>query len=114
MKAKVLAIPEVIDYLYELVDILYEKHYFGYKYNSVEYVIEQFEDIITNLPKKQHRPAPRYYDKYEKGMFYALFRKNKHTQYYAFFTKYNNNGETIYLVRYIGNNHTEAQHLDTY
>ena len=108
---KVYAIPDVTKYLETLVDVLYEKNYFSYQHDSEIYVAELFDDIIANLPKKRHRPAPSYYDKYGKGMYYAFFVKNKRTTWYAFFTKYEENRETIYLVRYIGNNHTEAHHL---
>ena len=107
----VYALPAVIEYFNELVDILYEKGYFSYTQNSEIYAAELFDDIITNLPTKRHKPAPSHYDKYGKGMYYAAFTKNKRTTWYAFFTKYDDNGKTIYLVRYIGNNHTEAHHL---
>ena len=75
MKTKVLAIPEVIDYLNELVDILYEKRYFSFEDTSVEYVVELFEDIITNLPVKPGKPAPKHFDQYGKDMEYAAFKK---------------------------------------
>ena len=107
----VYAIPDVIKYLENLVDILYEKEYFSYQHTSEVYVAELFDDIITNLPDKRHRPAPSHYEKYGKGLYYASFKKNRRTTWYAFFTKYEENGEIIYLVRYIGNNHTEAHHL---
>ena len=107
----VYALPVVVEYFNELVDILYEKGYFSYTYTSEIYAAELFDDIITNLPKKRHKPAPSHYDKYGKGMYYAAFTKNKRTTWYAFFTKYEDNGNTIYLVRYVGNNHTEAHHL---
>jgi hypothetical protein len=42
---------------------------------------------------------------------YAAFRRNRATTWYAFFTKYYDNGQTVYLVRHITNNHTSAQHL---
>ena len=35
---KVLAKPEVIDYLEELISILYEKEYFGYEEFAIRYV----------------------------------------------------------------------------
>jgi len=60
---KVIALKAVIQYLNNLVLILYEKGYFGFKESSRDYVIELF------------------------------------------------NGENIYQVRYIGNNHTIAQYL---
>ena len=107
----VYAIPAVIEYFNELVDILYEKGYFSYTVTSEIYAAELFDDIITTLPQKRHKPAPPYYDRYGKGMYYASFTKNKHTTWYAFFNKYEENGGTIYLVRYVGNNHTEAHRL---
>ena len=108
---KVLAIPIVLDYLKNLVPILYEKGYFSYEERAQRYVDDLSDDIFDNLPAKRHRPAPNYYDQYGKGMYCASFVKNRHTTWYAFFTKYQENGETIYLIRYIGNNHTEAHHL---
>ena len=107
----VLILPEVRQYFYELSHILYEKDYFSFMETSERYVEELVNDIKKKLPTKRHRPAPKHYDKYGKGMYYAAFTKNKRTTWYAFFTKYAEKGETIYLVRYIGNNHTEAHHL---
>ena len=107
----VLFIPKVQDFYYELEIVLLEKGYFSYKEVADKYVADLFYSIETNLPRLRHRPAPKYYDKYGKGMYYASFPKNRRTTWYAFFTKYEENGETIYLVRYIGNNHTEAHHI---
>jgi hypothetical protein len=109
---KVLAKPEVTEYIESLVPILYEKGCFSYKEAARKYVIKDlYDDIKTNLPKKRHKPAPSRYDKYGEDVHYASFTKNKRTTWYAFFTKYEENGEIIYLVCYIGNNHTEAHHL---
>jgi len=73
---KVIALPEVQQYLKKLSYILYEKDYFGFLDSSERYVEELFEDIKTNLPIKQHNPAPKYFDKYGKGLYYASFNKN--------------------------------------
>ena len=108
---KVYIIPEVKQYLNDLITILYEKKYFGFDEYAQKYVNELVDELKTTLPTRLHKPAPIYYDKYGKNMFYALFPKNKRTTWYAFFTKYEDKGETIYLIRYIGNNHTEAHHL---
>ena len=108
---KVSAIPKVLDYLRNLVPVLHEKGYFSIEETAQKYVDDLADDIFDNLPEKRHRPAPKYYDKYGKGMFYASFKKNRRTTWYAFFTKYEADDDTIYLVRYIGNNHTEAHHL---
>jgi hypothetical protein len=103
--------PKMREYANRLIRILYEDEYFGTEEKARQYVDNLIYDIERNLPVKRHRPAPARYDKYGKGMKYASFRKNKRTTWYAFFKKYEGNGETIYLVRYIGNNHTEAHHL---
>jgi hypothetical protein len=110
---KVLAIPEVRLYLQNLAVILYEKEFFGFEDSARRYVIELFEDIKKTLPRRQHKPAPKYFDKYGKDMEYAVFKKSNHTSWYIFFTIYEDEatGEDIFLIRYIGNNHTVAQYL---
>jgi len=107
----VLFTPKVLLYFEELTVILYDKEYFSLLEASKKYVDELVDDIATYLPTRQHEPAPNYFDKYGKGMYYASFRKNKQTTWYAFFNKYKENGETTYLIRYIANNHTVAQYL---
>ena len=107
----VIILPEVQQYFRELSYILYEKDYFGFLEASEKYVEELVYDIKTTLPICLHKPAPKHFDRYGKGMYYASFRKNKNTQWYVFFRIYIENGETFYQVRYIANNHTVAQYL---
>lgn len=108
---KVIALPEVREYLIELIHILYEKEYFGFEENAQKYVEELFFDIKTNLPLTLKKPAPPYFDRYGKKMLYSTFRKNKATQWYVFFNAYEKEGELIFVIRYISNNHVIAQHL---
>ncbi len=108
---KVLFTPEVRTWFGKLETILYEKGYFGFKESSHEYTDELFHDIRDNLPTRQHRPAPRYFDPDGRGMWMATFRRSHATTWYAFFTKYNDGGKTVYLVHRIENNHTAAQHM---
>jgi len=108
---KVILLPKVLDYLEDLSIILYEKGYFSFEETALKYILELYDDIIVTLPIRLHRPAPKYFDKYGKNMKYAWFRKNKNTTWYVFFKTYVKNGEKIYLVRYIGNNHIVSQHL---
>lgn len=108
---KVLALPEVRLYLQELTRVLYTQDYFGFEESAVKYVEELFNDIRTTLPSRSKRSAPAYFDRYGKKMYYAVFRKNKNTQWYVFFTIYADKDELIYLVRYISNNHMIAQLL---
>ena len=97
---QVILLPEVLEYLEDLAEILYEKGYFSFEETSLTYVSELYDDIVSNLPIRTHKPAPKRYDKYGKGMKYASFKKNRRTTWYAFFSKYKENGETFYLVRY--------------
>jgi len=104
-------LPEVVDFFEELAWILYEEGYLGNYEFSRKYVDELTDDIKTSLPKRLHKPAPKHFDKYGKNMKYAGFKKNERTMWYVFFKTYKKNNETIYLVRYIANNHVIAQHL---
>ena len=54
---KVAAIPEVLEYIKNLVPILYEKGYFSFKDSAKKYVDELYDDIQTNLPTRQHKPV---------------------------------------------------------
>jgi hypothetical protein len=108
---KVLILPEVRQYLNELSQILYDKGYFSYLETSEKYMGELFEAIKTTLPNRQKRYAPLYFERYGKDMYYSTFRKNKQTQWYVFFNIYEDKKESIYLVRYISNNHMIAQLL---
>jgi hypothetical protein len=103
--------PEVQGYLDNLVLTLYRKEYFGFEEQAVDYVHNLLDDIKADLPKRQHKLASSYFEKYGKGVQYASFRKNKQTEWYAFFTTHEVENEKIYLVRYVANNHTVAQYL---
>ena len=103
--------PKVLSYFENLIIILYDKEYFSFLETSKKYVEDLIDDIKSNISTKQHKPAPRHFDKYGKGMKYASFKKSKHTTWYVFFKTYEENGNTIFLVRYIANNHVIAQYL---
>lgn len=108
---RVIILPEVIDYFLELASLFYNKGYFGFEYNAVQYARELFEEIRDNLPTKHKKVAPEYFDKYGEGLFYAVFRRNKNTSWYVFFNIYQTGGEVVYFVRYVSNNHVIAQYL---
>lgn len=116
---KVLVSPEVQIYMQTLMRILYEKGYFSYEDYARRYVKDLYNDIKTTLPLRRHNPAPNYFKQFVKNiehaeyLEYAVFKKNKRTTWYAFFTTYEDEetGDDIYLVCYIGNNHTVAQYL---
>jgi len=108
---KVVVTPKVYEYLENLVIILYENEYFGHEDSARKYVDDLYNDIIMNLSICLKKRAPKYFDKYGKDMEYAVFKRNRQTHWYVFFKVYRKNGEEIYQIRYIGNNHTVAQYL---
>jgi hypothetical protein len=103
----VLYAPKVAEYLNNLIDILYENDYFGFRESAKKYVIDLRNKIELSLPFMTPR-LPQYrrkiYGKYTK---YITIRKNRHTSYYVFFLQ----KADKYIVTYIGNNHTDAQYL---
>jgi hypothetical protein len=111
---KVLFLPEIRNYFAELAEILYEKNYFGFESSAIRYVEDLFNDIADTLPKRYRTIAPKYFDKYGENMFYVSFKKTKSTEWYVFFSEYELNNETIFLVKYITNNHvSEAQYFNS-
>lgn len=109
---KVVLLPEVLDCLERLAEILYEKQYLSWERTAYKYVLELYDDIVATLPARPHRPAPPFFDQYGRGMYYAAFRRNRTTTWYTFFTRHETaDGKTVYLVRHIENNHTAARHM---
>ena len=109
---RVIFLPEVHIYLDSLIPVLYKRDYFGFEDAAIKYVDGLIDDIMMNLPVKLKKPAPKYFtDRYGKELYYAVFTKNKRTQWYAFFRIYEVDGETYYQVRHIENNHTAAQYF---
>ena len=102
---KVIFAPEVENYLYNLVEILYVKGYFSFYENAEKYVSELINDVQQNIDKCQRKPAPPRFRRY--GSYYFLYKPNKHTTWYVFF----NCKDDRYLIRYITNNHVSAQYF---
>ena len=81
------------------------------KENAIKYVLGLLDNIEKDLPSQPKKLAPRYFERYGKELFYATFRVNKHTHWYVFFNVYQKENGTIFLVKYISNNHVIAQYL---
>ncbi len=94
-------------YLNELIDILYEKQYFGSKESAYEYVEWIIDSIESNIDKIPYKVAPPYFSKYGKNLYYSVFKRNENTQWYVFF----NYEDGIFYIRYIGNNHNCSQFI---
>lgn len=111
MKTKVMALPQVADYVEELIPLLYEKEYFSYLTSSIDYFNELIDDIKINLPKVPKHRAPSYFHRFGHDLYYSCFPKNKRTTWYVFFTIHLRENERIYLIRYISNNHVVGKYL---
>ena len=98
---------KVIEYLNELVDILYEQNYFGFKESAYDYVDWLFDKITHDISKTPREKAPKYFNKYGRNLSFIRLKRNTQTTWYVFF----HHEEDIYYIRYIGNNHVVAQHL---
>ena len=97
----------------ELVDVLYNMKYFSYEADAQEYVDTLYQDIEKKLPLKQKKKVPPYFEKkYGMGMYYSVFRKSSQTCWYVLFRMYEENGELIYQVRHITNNHVDAKYFN--
>lgn len=106
---KVVYHKNVTEYLNELIDILYDKEYFGFKDAAYDYVEWIFEQIESSIHTKLKKPAPKYFDRYGQDLSYVVFKRNSNTSWYVFFKKQ----EDVYFIFYIGNNHNCAQYLPT-
>ena len=109
---KVLFLPEVSQQFIDLVGILYDKGYMSFLDQALAYSESLFREIQSSLPLKVHRKAPSWFNRFGKDMDYAVFPKNDHTTWYVFFNVYEIGRESVYLVRYMSNNHVIAHHLE--
>lgn len=104
---KIVFSEQTVIYLSELIEILYNNDYFGFKDDAKRYVEELVRDIEVSIKTSLKKKAPDYFSKYGDNLFYISCRKNRNTQWYIFFRM---DGNTYY-VEYIGNNHTCSRYL---
>ena len=110
---KIIYSPASADILLELVEVLYKWGYFSNESSAQTYVDELCDDIEKNLPIKLKKPVPVYFEsKYGKGTYYAVFRTSKQTCWYVLFRMFEENGELIYQIRHITNNHVDAKYFN--
>ncbi|MFN8236942.1 MAG: hypothetical protein U0T77_02130 [Chitinophagales bacterium] len=99
--------PAVEQYLNDLVDILFEKTYFSYKENAIEYVLKIISDVETNIHTRKQQKTPDALKHY--GQLYISYKSSKRTMWYVFFTK----KEHFYIIKHMTNNHmATAQFLN--
>jgi hypothetical protein len=100
-KIEVVITSKVIDFLDDLVRILYKKEYFGFIESAEDYVAKIYDSIDENIQLSSHKISPLKL-KYLVSN-YIFYKANNRTTWYIFFEKQNNN----YLVTGILNNHCE-------
>ena len=104
---KVLYLPEVEIYLFELIELLYNKDYFSFPDQAINYVFKIRQYIESSIATAHKRKAPDNFAKYGKNMSYFIYKANTNTSWYIFFQQKSD----IYLIRYITNNHVSAQYF---
>ena len=91
----------VESYINNLIDILFEEEYFGFKINAQEYalkIVDFIESNISTFPSKKTPVQLRFF-----GSSYMFYKANKRTTWYIFFEKTENN----YLITNIINSHSK-------
>ena len=104
---KIIYHKQVVVYLNELVDVLYERNYFGFKESAYDYVNWILDRIESNIAVSQSKTAPEYFSKYGKNLSYISLKRNSQTTWYVFFC----HEADLYHVYYVSNNHMIAQYL---
>ena len=104
---KVHYLPEVEVYLVELIELLYNKGYFSFPDQAINYISKMRQYIESSIETAYKRKAPNHFSKYGSNMFYFVYRANVNTSWYIFFQQ----RADIYLIRYITNNHVSAQYF---
>jgi pyoverdine/dityrosine biosynthesis protein Dit1 len=98
---KVVFTPYVIDFLDDLVHILYKREYFGYIETAEEYVLKIYDAVPENIKLSTHKITPQSL-KYL-GSNHIFYKSNNRTTWYIFFEKQN----AVFLITGIINNHSE-------
>ncbi|MFN4197591.1 MAG: hypothetical protein ACK4FS_01045 [Flavobacterium sp.] len=100
-KVKILYKPEVEDFLYDLVFILFKENYFDYLENAECYkdnIVDFVDDNIANFPSRK-TPLQLL----NLGSNYIFYKSNYRTTWYVFFEQ----SGSKYLITNILNNHCE-------
>ena len=98
---KVIFKNKVLDYLDELVYILFKKEYFSYSENAQRYVDKIVDFIVFEINSFPHKTTPQKLQYL--GSNYIFYNSNNRTTWYIFFERKNQK----YLITGIINNHCE-------
>ena len=94
---------------YELIDVLYQKEYFGFLDDAKDYVSEIERYFKTEIPKLHSlglsKKAMPYFRKYGESLYFAAYKRAQtRTTWYAFYEIFATN---YFKVVHITNNHTD-------
>lgn len=99
---------EEINYSYEfrvsvlkLIDVLFQKEYFGFLETSIDYALKLYDFIEENIDGGSVKLTPN--ELVHLGKYYLKYSPNKRTSWYILFYQ----KEDKFLVNYILNNHTQ-------
>ena len=88
-------------FLEDLVDILFEKEYFGFKEDAKIYVNEIVQYVNHHNFETGIKKTPDSHKKF--GKYYLKYKANNRTFWYIFFDR----KENRFLVNHILNNHSK-------
>lgn len=92
---------EAINYLDDLIEILYKKEYFGFIESAEIYVTDIYDFIFQNIKDFPSKKTPIPLNNL--GSNYIFYNSNSRTTWYIFFEQKGSN----YLITNILNNHCE-------
>ena len=107
MEREIIFSPKVTEYLDELMLLLFEEGYFGFPDSAKLYVDRLISFAEQHMGILPGRDAPDFFQGFGENLKYITFHANKRTSWYIFYQERN----SIYLIRYITNNHVAAQYF---
>jgi hypothetical protein len=105
-KVSILFSGEVIDFLDELLHVLYEKNYFSFKSSASAYVLKIYDFIEANISTFPHKKTPKTLK--HLGSQYIFYKPNHYTTWFVFFER---QGKTFRITAIINNYCKEANLL---
>lgn len=101
MEKVIIYLPEVEHFLNDLVDLLFEKEYFGFKEDAVLYVLKIKHYISQNISSFPAKSTPTEHRHH--GEKYIFYKANVNTTWYIFFSQ----EEQTFFIQFITNNHSD-------